>query len=126
MPNNNTVFYELPFGEKELWSLCHEIGHALSGHQTFNSDVDLLLKELEAWEEAKKIADRYSLNIDESHMERCMDTYRDWVYKRSACPKCRLKGIQQDITLYICINCQTRWNVSSNQISRPYRVHAKK
>lgn len=126
MPNKNTVFYEAPFNEKQVWSLCHEIGHAVSGHRSFNSDVDLLLKELEAWEEAKKIVSRYNLSIDDSHMEACLDSYRDWIFKRSTCPKCRLKGIQQDTTLYSCVNCQTNWTVSSNQTGRPYRVNPNK
>lgn len=122
MPENSTVFYGLPFTEKEIWSLCHEIGHALSGHQSFNSDIDLLLKELEAWEEAKKIASSYDLVINDVHIEACLDSYRNWIHKRSTCPKCLLKGIQQDTTRYICISCQSEWTVSNNQTSRPYRL----
>jgi hypothetical protein len=124
-PEDNTVSYSIPFTEKEAWALCHEIGHAVSGHKSFNSDVDLILKEVDAWEKAKKIAQHYKMSIDDAFIENCLDSYRDWLHKRSTCPACRQKGINNDSTSYRCINCQTLWKVSNNQSNRPYRASKK-
>lgn len=124
-PQDNTVFYSTPFTEKEVWSLCHEIGHATSGHKSFNSDVDLILKEVDAWEKAKNIAQRYKMKINDDFIEDCINSYRDWLHKRSTCPKCRQKGINRDSTSYCCLNCHTSWKVGNNQLSRPYRSSKK-
>lgn len=120
-PKDQRVFYKTPFGEKELWALCHEIGHARLGHKSFTSDVDLLKKEVAAWQEAKMVAEDYNVSIDNEHIEDCLDSYRDWLYKRSTCPSCQFKGIQQEPAKYTCLNCQTVWQVTYSRFCRPYR-----
>lgn len=103
------------------WSLLHELGHALCNHQSYNSDVELLILERDAWERAREIAKQYNVSIDENHIEDCMDTYRDWLYQRSSCPRCTVHSIQKSSTTYHCYNCGQTWTVSVSRFCRPYR-----
>jgi hypothetical protein len=112
-------------GEQAQWSLLHETGHALLGHRSYGADFELIRLEVEAWERAKLIAQEVSIKIDEDHIQDCLDTYRDWLYKRSICPNCGTKCLQQDdFVHYHCFNCNTKWHVSASRFGRAYRRHA--
>jgi len=108
--------------ERFNWSLLHETGHALLGHQSYSTDIELVSLESEAWAKAKNIAKKYSINIEEDHIQDCIDTYRDWLHQRSACPNCNNHSIQQDSRTYRCFNCGQSWSVSSSRFCRPYRL----
>ncbi len=105
-----------------VWSLLHELSHALLDHDTYDSDMELLKKEVEAWEHAKMLADNVNQPIDESYIQECLDTYRDWLHKRSSCPACGMHGLQPLAELYDCLNCAATWKVSSERFCRPYRL----
>lgn len=104
-----------------IWTLFHELGHALLGHASYESDINLLQKEAAAWEEAAIVARRYGETIDDEHVQDCLDTYRDWLHKRSTCPVCESHGVQPSEHLYICLNCRNTWKVTSARFCRPYR-----
>lgn len=116
------IAYESDESTPSLWSLLHELGHALLDHDNYESDADLLNKEVAAWEKAKQLAQHYGLAIEEDHIQRCLDTYRDWLYKRSSCPECGSHGIQHSEQIYSCLNCQGNWQISSQRFCRPYRL----
>lgn len=122
-PESGEIFYlRGAKGVKAAWSLLHETGHALLGHQNYQADYELLRLEVAAWERAKRIAKELDITIDEEHIQDCLDTYRDWLYKRSICPNCNTKCLQQgDFVHYRCFNCHTKWRVSSNRFNRSYR-----
>ncbi|HET8991814.1 MAG TPA: hypothetical protein VFN31_02150 [Candidatus Saccharimonadales bacterium] len=122
-PETNEVVYNSAANTQEAnWSLLHETGHALLKHKTYKADVALLRLEVEAWSQAKVLAERYDLEIGEDHIEDCLDTYRDWLYKRSICPNCNCKCLQEsDYVHYRCFNCHTVWKVSPNRFCRAYR-----
>ncbi len=103
------------------WSLLHEVGHALLGHHNYKSDLQLLEMESQAWEKAQEISAKFDEQIDPNHIEDCMDTYRDWLHQRSACPNCTARSLQQDSRNYRCFNCGQTWSVSSSRFCRPYR-----
>jgi hypothetical protein len=105
------------------WSLLHEAAHAQLEHTYYTTDMGLLSLEVEAWQTAKQLAELYSIEIDENHIQDCLDTYRDWLYARSTCPACMLNSLQIDKTTYLCLNCSTRWTVSASRFCRPYRMH---
>jgi hypothetical protein len=63
----------------------------------------------------------YNLNQEDDHVQNCLDTYRDWLHRRSSCPQCGAHVLQRDVSTYQCFNCQTRWHVSSGRFVRPYR-----
>lgn len=120
---DNTVYFESASlrTEKGLWQLLHEVSHAVLGHKNFNSSISLLKMETEAWAKAKQISEKYQLTINHTYVERCLDTYRDWLHKRSTCPGCSSLGIEADDCLFSCFNCGKKWQAGSSQLSRCYR-----
>jgi hypothetical protein len=122
-PETGEVFYdEKRTGKRARWSLLHETGHALLGHKSYNADYELIRLEVEAWERAKELAAQLGITINEEHIQDCLDTYRDWLYKRSICPQCGTKSIQQnDYAHYRCHNCHTAWRVTPSRFARAYR-----
>lgn len=122
-----TIFYSNHREQtNSVWSLLHELGHALLGHASYQNDVDLLLKESAAWIKAVQIGDTIGITIDTTHVENCLDSYRDWLYKRSICPVCTQHGVQQDRNVYTCLNCRTSWSVGDDRFCRSYRKALKK
>ena len=119
-PQTRTIYYN-PNHAHPIWSLLHEVGHMQSGHINYSSDVELLLMETEAWKTAKEAARKYGINIDQDHIEHCLDSYREWLYRRSKCPHCSLNGLQSNTAEYKCANCNTVWSVSKSRFKRSYR-----
>ena len=95
-----------PEESQEKVFLLHELGHATLGHKNFNTDVARLKMEVEAWEEAKKIAKRYQIEIDEDLIQDELDTYRDWLHTKSKCKKCGLTMYQTTDSKYHCPRCE--------------------
>jgi hypothetical protein len=126
-PETNEVFYREDESRKtkdeNTWSLLHETGHALLKHTAYKADFELLRLEVAAWEKAHELASSLKIAIDENHIQDCLDTYRDWLYKRSICPNCGTRSLQQgDFVHYRCHNCHTTWRVTSSRFARAYRV----
>jgi hypothetical protein len=108
------------------FSLLHEVAHALLEHRRYRLDFELLELELAAWQEARILGKRYGIAICEDHVQNCLDTYRDWLYRRSICPTCSTRALQQDSSpaqkpSYRCFNCHATWLVASSRFCRPYR-----
>lgn len=122
-PETSEVFYQQPArGKTARWSLLHETGHALLNHTSYNADFELVRLEIAAWQQAKTVGKLFGISISEDHIEDCLDTYRDWLYRRSICPNCNTKSFQQsDFVHYRCFNCHTTWRVSANRFNRSYR-----
>ncbi len=129
-PETYEIFYDLRKpSPSQTWSLLHETGHALLEHNYYDTDLELIKLEVAAWEKAKEIASELHISIDEDHIQDCLDTYRDWLYRRSICPKCSTKCLQQEkIEYYHCFNCHTIWKVTPSRFCRSYRStkHTKK
>ncbi|MDB5163400.1 MAG: hypothetical protein JWS12_17 [Candidatus Saccharibacteria bacterium] len=122
-PQQQTITYPKQSIQDTLgcWSLFHELGHAIAGHTTYTSDLELLLLEVSAWDVGCQLAKKYGILIDNDHIQDCLDTYRDWLHQRSTCPTCGNQSLQQDAQAYRCFNCRTSWKVSSSRFCRPYR-----
>jgi hypothetical protein len=124
-PRNKTVFYNQDNNTEEgTWAILHESGHALLDHVQYYTDIELVMMEVEAWEKAKDLASALKIDIVEDHIQDCLDSYRDWLHKRSLCPDCNLSGIQTETKSYSCIFCKNKWNVTSERFCRPYRRRA--
>lgn len=123
-PKDRTVVYdEAKLAEQTgQWSLIHEVAHAALNHQTYESDFELLQLEVAAWEEAKQLASKLRIYIEENYIEDCLDTYRDWLHQRSTCPTCGGAGLQHDHREYRCHNCMSTWHVTTSRFCRPYRM----
>lgn len=122
-PETSEIYYKKDDkGKKARWSLLHETAHALLNHRSYQADFELVRLEVDAWNRAKTIANDLGTSIDEDHIQDCLDTYRDWLYKRSICPNCSTKSFQEaDFMHYRCFNCRTVWRVSANRFNRSYR-----
>ena len=119
-PKDKTVYYAEDRPDAQ-WSLLHELSHALLEHTSYSSDFELLLLEVAAWEKANKLAKNFEISIDPEHIQDCLETYRNWLHQRSACPTCNMRGLQTSPTIYECTNCLSRWSVSMARFCRPYR-----
>ena len=122
-PETKEIFYnESSKGKEAKWSILHETGHALLNHDSYKADFELLRLEIAAWDKAQIIAKKYKIKIDENHIQDCLDTYRDWLYKRSICPNCTTKSLLQgDYVHYRCFNCHATWRVTASRLCRAYR-----
>lgn len=121
-PRNSTITYNEAEPEEELrYGILHELAHALLGHETYNSDFELLKLEVQAWELATEIGKKYGIKLNNDHIQDCLDTYRDWLHRRSKCPACGMHVLQKDSNSYQCFNCGTSWQVSARRFARAYR-----
>jgi predicted RNA-binding Zn-ribbon protein involved in translation (DUF1610 family) len=122
-PKTNTITYSEAEPLDELrYGLLHELAHAVLGHTSYDSDFELLKLESQAWELAVKIAKKYRVKLDPDHIQDCLDTYRDWLHRRSKCPTCGMHVLQDSPSSYKCFNCGTGWQVSARRFARPYRL----
>jgi ribosomal protein S27AE len=120
-PKTKQIFYQDKSEEAYHWKLLHEVGHALLGHSTYNSDIELLQLEVAAWEKAKQLTPEFATAINPDYIQDCLDTYRDWLHKRSTCPTCGTRSLQENSERYHCFNCQASWQVSPSRFCRTYR-----
>lgn len=109
-PDLSTVFYSTLNPDSPL--LLHELSHGILGHTDYSKDIELLQLERSAWEETKKLAKKYNVNIDEDTIEDHLDTYRDWLHARSTCPNCKSTGVQAKSQQYRCLACTQEWRVN--------------
>jgi hypothetical protein len=122
-PQQQTITYkEADLDKAEgIWSLLHETAHALLEHRIYKTDFELLMMEVAAWKHAKSLADSLGVTIDEDYLQDCLDTYRDWLHRRSTCPACGNVGLQHSSSEYRCHNCNGTWHVTAARFCRPYR-----
>ncbi len=122
-PGDQTVTFAAHSEQPEVacWSLLHEVSHGILGHQSYKTDFELVQLEVQAWQHAQELAAAYGLEINADHIQDCLDTYRDWLHRRSTCPACTVNSAQKDPATYHCLNCRTVWKVSNSRFCRPYR-----
>jgi hypothetical protein len=126
-PQDKSVTYGQSTMQPDIasWSLLHEVSHGILNHTGYQSDFELMELEVAAWQHARTLAKHYGMKIDPEHIEDCLDTYRDWLHRRSTCPTCRTVSLQSNPETYTCFNCQTSWRVSTSRFCRPYRKIAR-
>ena len=86
--------------------LLHELGHAILKHREFGTNVMRLKMERAAWEKARELANAYGVIFDDDKVERELDTYREWLDKKSRCPKCGLTRYETPDGEYHCPKCE--------------------
>lgn len=94
--------------EEEFNSLLflHEMGHLVSGRHSYQTDIERVKIEAEAWEEARELAEKYGVEWDEEFAQGELDSYRDWLHRRSKCPRCGLTRYQTPDKVYHCPKCE--------------------
>lgn len=109
---NNTISYT-PSHPEAAAHLLHEYGHANLKHSEYTRDIELLRMEQEAWSyAASELATRYAVSIEDAVVQDALDTYREWIHSRSACPSCHATGVQKNKDLYHCLACGQKWQVN--------------
>lgn len=91
----------------------HELGHGLCKHKDYNTHIERLKIEREAWECARAVflkhpewAEKYHFDFDDDFVEAQLDTYRDWLHQKSICKKCGLSCFQTPDGRYHCPRCE--------------------
>lgn len=120
-PQDQTITYVSEKSEENMWGILHELGHALLGHTTYKTDAELVQKEMLAWEKANELGKIYGVTLNDEYIQDCLDSYRDWINKRSTCPMCGVKTVSTVDNTYRCFNCQETWVVTPARHHRPYR-----
>lgn len=120
-PSESTIYYI--DGDDAATYIIHELAHALLKHNDYQSDLELLAMEREAWSMAvNTLAPNYRLNIDTDIVDLSMDSYRDWLHARSQCPKCDSTGLEVSKSNYRCLACSTSWTANEARICRLRRT----
>ena len=122
-PANSVVWYEKKkLGDLQgLLALLHEVSHALLQHKEFENDMELMNYEVSAWKNARILADKYSIDVSDEYIDDCLESYRDWLYKRSTCVECGTNSLQDTSGAYVCHICGTKWKVPNSQLCRVQR-----
>ena len=87
--------------------LLHELGHAILGHRDYETDIKRMKMEVDAWEETRKLSRIYGVEFNEDVMQDELDSYRDWLHKKSRCPECGLTRFQTPDGQYHCPRCES-------------------
>ena len=111
-PTDKTILYNTTKPHaKEL--LLHELSHGILNHDKYQRDVELINIEQSAWQRAAELALRYNITIDDNFIQTNLDSYRDWLHARSACPSCKASGLQVAKAVYQCVACNQTWRVNN-------------
>lgn len=113
-PATTTVVYHTD--SQDTAQLLHEVSHAILNHADYQSDIQLITMERDAWQTARSIADSYDVQISDSLVQDHLDTYRDWMHARSTCPSCKSVGVQKAPALYTCPACRGSWKVNEARL----------
>lgn len=125
--SDNTIHLDPTATNSAVFSL-HELSHAILGHSGYESDIDLVKLERDAWDYARQtLGPRYDIAIDNDLAEGNLDTYRDWLHSRSTCPDCEATGLQTLHRSYRCLACGHQWRVNEARICalRRYSIQTK-
>ena len=104
-PPRTVVVDENSSAASDKLLLLHEVGHAISRHWSFKTEVERLKIEVEAWEKARELAPSYGVLVDEDLIESELDSYRDFLHQKSRCPGCGLTRFQTPDSVWHCPKC---------------------
>lgn len=86
--------------------LLHELAHALLGHFSYETSLERLEIERDAWEKTKKLCKIHSIPYLEDFAEEELDTYRNWTHQKTLCKNCGLTCIEIDLNHLYCPLCR--------------------
>ena len=85
--------------------LCHELAHALLGHFSYSTDLERLKIEVSSWEETKSLCKKFKIPFSEELATLELDTYRNWLDKKSRCKTCGMTRFETPDGKYLCPRC---------------------
>lgn len=122
--SDNTIIYN-DNNSDDIQYLFHELSHAILGHTNYDTDIELLVMERQAWDSAKKLAKKYGLQVSDELIQSNLDSYRTWLHNRSSCPYCESNGLQINVKTYKCPECFKKWQVNDAKMSELRRYKLK-
>lgn len=122
--SDNTIYYDNIAKNRSLF-LLHELSHALLGHTSYTHDIQLITMERQAWDYTIELASKYNVAISEDTVQSNLDSYRDWMHKRSTCPNCGATGVQTKKFTYLCSACNHNWQVNEARTCALRRYNVK-
>lgn len=121
----STVYFD-PKNKNSPILTLHEVSHSILKHEDYIADVDLIRMESDAWNLVKtSLSKKYGIKYSDNLAEDNLDSYREWLHKRSTCPNCTYNGWQTSKNSYKCPFCLSVWKVNSHRLFRPYRQKEK-
>ena len=124
-PSDRTIFFDKNNPDQTIL-LLHEIGHALLGHSTFGTDIELLAMERQAWDKSVEVAKEFEIEIPDDFIQMNLDGYRNWLHSRSTCPNCTAIGFQIKKLQYTCPSCNYNWTVNEARTCALRRYNKKR
>ena len=101
----HTIHYVI--GEKNFrFLLLHELAHALLGHFSYQTSLERLKIERDAWDYTRSLCSEEKIPVLETVAEAELDTSRNWVHQKTLCKKCGLSCIEVNKTTLFCPKCQ--------------------
>lgn len=118
-----TIYY-VTNGYNDSTFLLHELSHAILNHSNYSRDVELVAMESKAWDKAIELGNEYNIQVDINAIQSALDTYRNWLHRRSNCPICTATGIQTKKDSYRCLACNNEWKVNEARLCdlRRYKI----
>ena len=114
-PTEKIVYYNDGHSDNQLL-LLHELAHAKLGHNDYGQDIELIKMERAAWDEVANLSKQYGVDFDQDKVQNALDTYRDWLHKRSTCPNCTANGVQVNQNHYKCLACNHKWRANEARL----------
>ncbi len=126
-PNEKTIYFSTEIRPNEAGHLIlHELAHMELKHTNYDYDVELIQMELAAWEYSKaNFYPQYLPEFNQTLQDGYLESYRDWLYRRSLCPKCNLTGQQLANHSYSCPTCHQKWQPNIAKQNRLQRRQIK-
>ena len=100
----HTIKY-CPLSPNFALQTLHELGHGLLSHKTFKTSLERLKIERKAWNKAQELCRLLDVPYDEAFVEDSLDSYRNWLHKKTTCKKCGLTCYQTPDKKYHCPRC---------------------
>ena len=98
--------YYLEDNENFRFLLLHELAHALLGHFSFDTSLERLKLERDAWEKTRVLCSELSVPFLDSLAEAELNTYRDWHHQKTLCKTCGLSCLEVSSESLYCPFCQ--------------------
>ncbi|MBQ6130088.1 hypothetical protein IJI72_00065 [Candidatus Saccharibacteria bacterium] len=104
-----TIYYEIKNDHFPLL-LLHETAHALLNHYSFDTSLERLTIERDAWEKTRSLCKKFAQPFDEDFAEANLNTYRDWLHQKTLCKVCGLTCLEVSSTTLFCPFCQKTYH----------------
>lgn len=86
--------------------LLHELAHALLGHFSYQTSLERLKLERDAWERTRALCQTYHVPFSEEFAETELNTYRDWHHQKTLCKTCGSSCLELNAKSLYCPFCQ--------------------